>query len=72
MIQQTYDYYAPRFSFPPFPNPTALRTVLDLVSQHARDTREQFDIANVLEDGTIRTLEKEGFFKKLTDGQTGK
>jgi len=72
VIQQTYDYYAPRFSFPPFPNPAALRTVVDLVSQHARETREQFDIASFLEEGTLRTLEKEGFFRKLTDGQTGK
>lgn len=72
VIQQTYDYYAPRFSFPPFPNPAALRTVLGLVSQHAREAREQFDVANFLEDGTVRTLEKEGFFRKLSDNQAGK
>jgi ABC-type nitrate/sulfonate/bicarbonate transport system substrate-binding protein len=69
VIQQSYDYYAPRFSFPPKPDPVALRTVLQLVSQHTREAREQLDVTNFLDDSAVRALEKEGFFKKLTDGQ---
>jgi ABC-type nitrate/sulfonate/bicarbonate transport system substrate-binding protein len=69
IIEQTYDYYAPRFSFPPIPNPVALRTVLNLVSQQNREGRDSVDVATFLDDGPVRALEKEGFFKKLTDNQ---
>jgi ABC-type nitrate/sulfonate/bicarbonate transport system substrate-binding protein len=69
VIQQSYDYYAPRFSFPPKPNPVALRTVLDLVSQHAPEARKQVDVGQFLDDSAIRALEKEGFFKKLADAR---
>ena len=64
-----YDYYAPRFSFPPKPNPVALRTVLDLVSQRAPKARKQVDVGQFLDDNAIRALEKEGFFKKLADAR---
>jgi ABC-type nitrate/sulfonate/bicarbonate transport system substrate-binding protein len=72
VIQQSYDYYAPRFSFPPKPDPIALRTVLDLVSQHAAEAREQVDVGHFIDDSALRALEKEGFFKKLAEGRVNK
>jgi hypothetical protein len=42
---------------------------LDLVSQHAPEARKQVDVGQFLDDSAIRALEKEGFFKKLSDAR---
>jgi len=65
VIQQTYDYYGPRFSLPPTPDAAAIGTVLDLMGQHAPEGLDRIDVAQFVDDSAVRALEKEGFFKKL-------
>jgi NitT/TauT family transport system substrate-binding protein len=71
-IQETYDYYAPSFSFPPKPDANALRGVLDLERQRLPENNKQIDVEQFLDESLVGVLEKEGFFKKLTDGRVNK
>jgi NitT/TauT family transport system substrate-binding protein len=64
-LRTTYDYFAPRFSFPPRVNLSGVRDTLNFYAEQNPDFKnrkpEEFVDESVLDE-----LEKEGFFKKLT------
>jgi len=63
-LKSTYDYFAPRFSFPPRVNLEGVRETLKFYAEQNADfknrTPEEFVDHSLLDE-----LEKEGFFKKL-------
>jgi NitT/TauT family transport system substrate-binding protein len=64
-LRTTYDYFAPRFSFPPRVNLSGVRDTLNFYAEQNPDFKnrkpEEFVDQSVLDE-----LEKEGFFKKFT------
>jgi NitT/TauT family transport system substrate-binding protein len=64
MLNTTYDYFAPRFSFPPRINMSGVRDTYGFYAEKETDLRgktgEEF-----IDNSVMDELEKEGFFKKL-------
>jgi NitT/TauT family transport system substrate-binding protein len=64
VVKSTYEYFAPRFSFPPRVNLDGVRDTLRFYAEQNSDfknrTPEEFVDHSILDE-----LEKEGFFKKL-------
>ncbi|MDH3444172.1 MAG: ABC transporter substrate-binding protein [Deltaproteobacteria bacterium] len=63
-LKSTYDYFAPRFSFPPRVNLDGIRDTLNFYAERNPDFKnhkaEEFVDHSILDE-----LEKEGFFKKF-------
>jgi NitT/TauT family transport system substrate-binding protein len=71
VIQETYDYYAPRFTFPPRPDPNALAAVVEFERKRMPENRGQIDVRRFIEAGPFEELEKEKFFEKLSKAGKG-
>ena len=63
-VRSTYDYFAPRFSFPPRVNMSGVRDTINFYAEQNPDFKnrkpEEFVDHSLLDE-----LDKEGFFKKL-------
>jgi ABC-type nitrate/sulfonate/bicarbonate transport system substrate-binding protein len=64
-IEETYQYFAARFSFPPRVSQDGLRNTLELLSQRNPGAKIDMNVNKYLDESTLDELEKEGFFKKL-------
>ncbi|HEY2988239.1 MAG TPA: ABC transporter substrate-binding protein [Candidatus Binatia bacterium] len=64
-IEETYQYFAARFSFPPRVSQAGLRNTLDLLSQRTPGAKVDMNVSRYLDESTLDELEKEGFFKNL-------
>ena len=64
VVSDTYEYFAPRFSFPPYVNMQGIKDTLDFYAETSPELRsrkpEEFVDNSILDE-----LEKEGFFKGL-------
>jgi len=65
-IDETYQYFARKFSFPTRVSPSGLRNILELLSQRTPTTKIDMNLNRYLDEGTLDELEREGFFKRLT------
>lgn len=65
IIESTYDYFAPKFSFPPRVDRDGIRNALELVSDRDREAKGGINVEQFVDESVIDELEKEGFFKKL-------
>lgn len=65
IIEETYQYYAPRFSFPPRIDRGGIRAALELVSQRDTEAKGEINAEQFIDESVIDELEREGFFKKL-------
>jgi ABC-type nitrate/sulfonate/bicarbonate transport system substrate-binding protein len=65
VLDATYDYFAPKFSFPPRVDRDGLRNALELVSDRDREAKGEINVEQFVDEHVIDELEKEGFFKKL-------
>jgi NitT/TauT family transport system substrate-binding protein len=65
ILDATYDYYAPKFSFPPRVDRDGIRNALELVSDRDREAKGEINVEQFIDESVIDELEKEGFFKKL-------
>jgi ABC-type nitrate/sulfonate/bicarbonate transport system substrate-binding protein len=65
-IEETYQYFARKFSFPTRVSPAGLRNILELLSQRTPATKIDMNLGRYLDEGTLDELEREGFFKRLT------
>ncbi len=70
VIDETYNYYAKKFSFPPRTNRDGLRNAFEILPQRAAAGKAEFDPEQFLDETIIVELEKEGFFSKLNRGTT--
>jgi NitT/TauT family transport system substrate-binding protein len=62
-LEETYQYFAPKFSFPPRVSQDGLRNTLDLIA--AENPKVTMNLGKYLEESILDELEKEGFFKKI-------
>jgi ABC-type nitrate/sulfonate/bicarbonate transport system substrate-binding protein len=65
VLDETYNYFAPKFSFPPRVERDGIRNALELVSDRDRDAKAESNLEQLIDERVIDELEKEGFFKKL-------
>jgi hypothetical protein len=63
-VKSTYDYFAPRFSFPPRINMAGVRDTLSFYAEQNPEFKnrkaEEFVDSSIMDE-----LDKEGFFRKL-------
>jgi ABC-type nitrate/sulfonate/bicarbonate transport system substrate-binding protein len=71
-IEQTYNYFAPKFSFPPRVDPDGMRNALEQVSQRDPEAKRSLKNERFVDETLIDELEKEGFYKRLTETGTSK
>jgi NitT/TauT family transport system substrate-binding protein len=64
VIEATYDYFAPKFSFPPRVDRDGIRNALELVPA-LPEAKGEINLEQFIDESVIDELEKEGFFKKL-------
>ena len=64
-IEETYQYFAKKFSFPTRVSQVGLRNTLELLSQRTPATKIDMNINKYLDESTLDELEREGFFKRL-------
>ena len=64
MLDATYDYFAPKFSFPPRIERDGIRNALELVGDRDREARGEINIEQFIDERVIHELEREGFFEK--------
>jgi hypothetical protein len=63
-VRSTYEYFAPRFSFPPRVNLEGVRDTLQFYAEQNPDFKNRKP-EEFLDQSLLDELEKEGFFKKL-------
>lgn len=68
VIEETYNYYAGKFSLPPRVSQEGLSNALSLISQRTPGMKGEVNLGEFIEEGIIDELEKEGFFNKLQRG----
>jgi ABC-type nitrate/sulfonate/bicarbonate transport system substrate-binding protein len=64
-IEETYEYFARKFSFPTRVSQDGLRNTLELLSQRTPGAKIDMNINKYLDESTLDELEREGFFKRL-------
>jgi NitT/TauT family transport system substrate-binding protein len=64
VIEDTYDYFAPKFSFPPRVDRDGIRNALELVTA-LPEPKGDINLEQFIDESVIDELEREGFFKKL-------
>jgi ABC-type nitrate/sulfonate/bicarbonate transport system substrate-binding protein len=64
VLDATYDYFAPKFSFPPRVERDGIRNALELVSDRDREARGEINVEQLIDERVIDELDREGFFKK--------
>jgi hypothetical protein len=63
-LEETYQYFAPKFSFPTRVSQNGLRNTLDLIA--AENPKVATNLGKYLDESILDELEKEGFFKQIT------
>ena len=64
-IEETYQYFARKFSFPTRVSQDGLRNTLELLAQRTPGTKLDMSVNKYLDESTLDELEREGFFKRL-------
>ena len=70
VIEETYNYFAPKFSFPARVDPDGRRNVVEQVAQREPEARRPSNSDRFVDESIIDDLEKEGFFKRLAETGT--
>lgn len=62
-LEETYNYFAPKFSFPTRVSQNGLRNTLELIAKE--NPKLDMNLSKYLDEGILDELDKEGFFKKI-------
>jgi NitT/TauT family transport system substrate-binding protein len=71
VLEDTYRFYGPKFSYPPRLDRSGVNNAFELVRQTA-EVKGDFNLGQFADESLIDELEKEGFYKKLPDSRAGK
>ena len=71
ILEDTYAFYGPKFSFPPRVDRGGINNALDLVRQ-GTEVKGEINLGQFVDESVIDELEREGFFKKLAEQRTRK
>jgi ABC-type nitrate/sulfonate/bicarbonate transport system substrate-binding protein len=64
IVEDTYNYFAPKFSFPPRVERDGIRNALELVTAPP-EAKADINVEQFIDESVVDELEREGFFKKL-------
>ena len=64
-LEETYQYFAKKFSFPTRVSQVGLRNTLELLSQRSPGSKIDMNVNRYLNESTLDELEREGFFKRI-------
>ncbi len=64
-IEETYQYFAKRFSFPTRISTLGLRNALEITQQRNPGAKIDMNFNKYVDESTVDELEREGFFKRL-------
>jgi NitT/TauT family transport system substrate-binding protein len=64
-IEETYQYFAKRFSFPTRISAAGLRNALEIAQQRNPGTKVDMNVGKYVDESILDELEREGFFKRL-------
>jgi NitT/TauT family transport system substrate-binding protein len=64
VVSDTYDYYAPRFSFPPYVDMAGIKDTLDFYAERNPEMKNRKP-QEFVDHAILDELQKEGFFKTL-------
>ena len=65
MLKSTYDYFAPRFSFPPRVDMSGIKDTLRFYAEQGSPDLKNRNPEEFVDSSLLDELDKEGFFKKL-------
>ena len=65
VVDETYQYFASTFSFPPRVAPDGMRIALDMIAQRSPEMKLDMNINKYVDERLLDELEKEGLFKRL-------
>ena len=71
ILEETHDFFGPKFSFPPRVDRGGIQNALELVRQ-STEVKGEINLAQFVDESLIDELDKEGFFKKLSEARTKK
>jgi ABC-type nitrate/sulfonate/bicarbonate transport system substrate-binding protein len=72
VIEDAYNYFAPKFSFPPRVDPEGMRIVIEQAMQREPEGKRSFRVEQFIDERVTDELEREGFFRKLTEAGSRK
>jgi NitT/TauT family transport system substrate-binding protein len=62
-LEETYQYFAPKFSYPPRVSQNGMRNTLDLIA--TENPKVATNLGKYLDESVLDELEKEGFFSRI-------
>jgi ABC-type nitrate/sulfonate/bicarbonate transport system substrate-binding protein len=65
VLEETYDYFAPKFSVPPWTDRGGIKNTLQMLSDRMPEVKPDMDVEPFLDDTIVQELENEGFFTSL-------
>jgi len=71
ILEETLAFYGPKFSFPPRVDRGGVNNALELVRQ-GTEIKGEINLSQFADESVIDELEREGFYKKLSDSRTRK
>jgi ABC-type nitrate/sulfonate/bicarbonate transport system substrate-binding protein len=71
ILEETLAFYGPKFSFPPRVDRGGVNNALELVRQGA-EIKGEINLSQFVDESVIDELEREGFYKKLSDSNIRK
>ena len=65
VVEETYNYFAGKFSLPPRVGRDGMLNALSLISERTPGVKAEANLEQFVDESVIDELEKEGFFTKL-------
>jgi len=72
VLDETYRYYAGKFSMPPRLKRDGLQNALELMRQGAGGAKAELDVDQFVDESLLDELDREGFFKNLASRSTAR
>jgi NitT/TauT family transport system substrate-binding protein len=67
LAEENYEASRDAYSFPPRVGRKGMQGVLDIVQQQTGKPKSEFEMSRFVDESVIDELEREGFFKRITD-----
>jgi ABC-type nitrate/sulfonate/bicarbonate transport system substrate-binding protein len=65
VVEETYQYFATTFSFPPRVSHDGLRIALEMIAQRTPGAKPGTNVDKFVDEGLLDELEREGLFKRI-------
>jgi len=66
VVEETYQYFASTFSFPPRVSHDGIRVAIEMIAQRTPGTKLETNIDRYVDERLLDELEREGLFKKIS------